>query len=343
MQNLVSFIHRHFLLILVGAYVLAAVTPDFGLRIRDVQICKIQWLNHESVKISLPLLMLSFLIFNAGLGIKIQEVKALASRPLVIICGFLANLAVPVILILALKGLTELWHNNDEMQNLLTGLAMIVSMPIAGSSTAWAQNANGNLSLSLGLILFSTILSPWTTPIVLHIFGHITKGDYSEDLIELSKQGTSSFLTISVVIPALTGILVHFLCGEKRVNKLKPFLKLTNYIVLLLLNYSNASTSLPQTLKESDWDFLFIVILTTVLLCTAAFVTGHLVAKLLQTDSAERASLLFGLGMNNNGTGLVLVTTALADHTNVLLPIISYTLVQQIIAAYVDRKFFTTR
>jgi len=31
-----------------------------------------------------------------------------------------------------------------------------------------------------------------------------------------------------------------------------------------------------------------------------------LIARLLKTDPAQRASLMFGLGMNNNGTGLVL-------------------------------------
>lgn len=341
MQKIVSLLHRHFLLILIGAYLLAGFCPKFGLWIRDIQICKFQWIDGGVTNITLPQLMLSFLIFNAGLGIKIQEMKALLKRPAVITCGFLANLAVPVILILCLKGLTVFWHNDDEMQNLLVGLAMIVSMPIAGSSTAWAQNANGNLSLSLGLIFVSTLLSPWTTPIVLHIFGHITKGDYSEDLHELSRQGTSAFLVSTVVIPALLGIVVHFLCGEKRVAKFKPFLKLSNYIVLLLLNYSNAATSLPRAFIERDWDFLFIVVLTTFFLCAMAFATGQLVSRLLKTDSAERASLLFGLGMNNNGTGLVLVTTALADHPVVLLPIISYTLVQQIVAAYVDKKYFS--
>ena len=32
------------------------------------------------------------------------------------------------------------------------------SMPVAGSSTAWAQNANGDLALSLSLVLLWVIL-----------------------------------------------------------------------------------------------------------------------------------------------------------------------------------------
>jgi BASS family bile acid:Na+ symporter len=44
--------------------------------------------------------------------------------------------------------------------------------------------------------------------------------------------------------------------------------------------------------------------------------------------------------MNNNGTGLVLAAASLADHPAVLLPVIFYTLVQQIIAALIDLRVF---
>lgn len=45
---------------------------------------------------------------------------------------------------------------------------------------------------------------------------------------------------------------------------------------------------------------------------------------------------MFGLGMNNNGTGLVLGSLALANYPRVLLPIIFYNLVQHLVAAGVD-------
>jgi len=45
---------------------------------------------------------------------------------------------------------------------------------------------------------------------------------------------------------------------------------------------------------------------------------------------------MFGLGMNNNGTGLVLASLALADHPRVLLPILFYNLVQHLVAGGVD-------
>ncbi|MFA6208403.1 MAG: bile acid:sodium symporter [Candidatus Obscuribacterales bacterium] len=340
LSSITGLIHRNFLWLLLLAYCLAAIFPNFGLLIRKLELGQVHWFDGSRVVISLPLLMLSFLLFNAGLGIRARELLGILQKPLVLLIGFLGNMLVPILLIVSLGGLMHLWHSPDELQNLLVGLALIVSMPIAGSSTAWSQNANGNLSLSLGLVFLSTILSPFTTPVILHVFASLTIGDYSEDLDELAAQGTNAFMMITVVLPAVLGIFSHFILGEARTALVKPFLKLANFVVLLLLNYSNAATSLPQAFANPDVDYLLFILFATIVLCAAAFAAGWLISRLLKCNLGEQATLMFSLGMNNNGTGLVLAAATLSDHPAVLLPMIFYTLVQQVLAALIDRKFF---
>ena len=63
-----------------------------------------------------------------------------------------------------------------------------------------------------------------------------------------------------------------------------------------------------------------------------AFAAGWGIAKFLRAGRDQRAALMFGLGMNNNGTGLVLAATALAAHPQVMLPIIFYNLAQHLVA-----------
>jgi predicted Na+-dependent transporter len=46
--------------------------------------------------------------------------------------------------------------------------------------------------------------------------------------------------------------------------------------------------------------------------------------------------------MHNTGAGLVLATSELSAHPPVLLPLIFYTLMQQVIAAVIDRSLFKT-
>ncbi len=104
--------------------------------------------------------MLSFLLFNAGLGTRLEELGDLKKNPALLVVGILANLLIPVAYIFLFSIVGRTWHNPDELQNILVGLALVAAMPIAGSSTAWSQNVNGNLALSLGLVITSTILSP---------------------------------------------------------------------------------------------------------------------------------------------------------------------------------------
>lgn len=338
-STVVSFIHKYFLLLLLSAYVLAVLCPQAGLYLRHISFGKII-LPNNSINVSPSFLMLATLLFNAGLGISIQEIKGIFKRPILVSVGFLANFLVPIALIFLLRAVLGLWHNNDELQNLLTGLALIIAMPIAGSSTAWSQNANGNMSLSLALVLFSTLTSPIVTPWILHFFGFITTGDYSEDLHELAAAGADWFMFFTVAVPSLLGSAIHFLFGYDKIVRIKTVLKLLNFVILLVLNYSNAATSLPQAFAKPDWDFLSFILAVTSLMCLCAFGAGWLVSKLFKTNKADMAALIFGLGMNNNGTGLVFAATALSDHPTVLLPLVFYTMIQQIMAAIIYRLGF---
>lgn len=336
LSSITHFIHRFFLPILICSYVLAGLAPQAGLAIREISFGAVDLPALGKTNISISLLMLSFLLFNAGLGIQIGELRGLWKRPRLIIVGFIANIIVPMLLVGAFHGVLLKWHNPDELQNRLVGLALIAAMPIAGSAATWAQNANGNISLSLGLVLASTIFSPFITPLILHYFGILTLGDYSEDLHELAQQGTNAFLCLTVVIPSLLGIATHVVLGEQRTDRLKPVMKLLNFGILLVLNYSNASISLPRVFAHPDWDLLVLVLVSTTAVCSFAFFSGWLISWVFRTNIADRAALMFGLGMNNNGTGLVLASSALADHPAVLVPMILYTLVQQVIAAATD-------
>src|SRR5262249_31113571 len=153
------------------------------------------------------------------LGVRIAELRHLLRSPAALLAGLVANLAIPIAFIFLVTLGMRAWHNADEVQNILVGLALIASMPIAGSSTAWAQNANGNLALSLGLVLLSTVLSPVTTPAALHAVGLMAQGDYARTLHDMAGYGTGVFLILCVLVPSGLGILVHGAVGP---NHLAP-------------------------------------------------------------------------------------------------------------------------
>jgi len=71
------------------------------------------------------------------------------------------------------------------------------------------------------------------------------------------------------------------------------------------------------------------------ILCLTTFVSAFWLGRLMEVDEAQEASLMYGLGMNNNGTGLVLASASLAAYPEVMLPIIFYNLAQHVVAGIV--------
>lgn len=337
MSRLVYLIHRSLIWVIVASYLVAAFFPGLGLAIRGLSLGHPTLMGDE-IHLTLPRIMLAILLLNAGLGVRQAALVQMFSRPRLLLGGVLANVLVPLLFILSIDLPMRGWHNADEVQQILVGLALVASMPIAGSSTAWAQNANGNLALSLGLVLLTTFASPLLTPLVLHAVGFVTDGDYSSDLHALASGGAVSFLGVWVLLPSALGILARRAIGDAGFAKLRDALKLVNYLVLILLNYSNAALTLPDALSRHDLDFLGLIVVIVTALCLFAFASGYLIARRFHADRDSRASLMFGLGMNNNGTGLVLASVALPEHPQVMLPIIVYNLTQHLVASLVERR-----
>ncbi len=140
----------------------------------------------------------------------------------------------------------------------------------------------------------------------------MTRGDYSEDLGALARQGSSAFVVLAVLLPSLLGITLRAVVGRRRIAPAMPAFKLLNLLDLLVLNYTNVAAALPQAVAHPDWDFLALAFIITATMCAGAFAAGWWIPVLFHADRADRIALTFGLGMNNNGTGLVLAAAALA-------------------------------
>ncbi len=340
LSSLAHFLHAHLLWLLVAAYALASFAPGPALMLRGIS------LPHAitaalGIPLTLPALLLASLLFNAGLGAHFAALRRLGQSSFVLGAATLVNLAAPVLAILAASVLLRWWHSPAEFQNVLTGLVLIGSMPIAGSSTAWAQNAEGDLTVSLGLVVLSTALSPLTTPLLLRAGSWLTAGDWSHRLVQLAGQSTGGFLLFFVLAPSFAGILARGMLGEPMMARIQPAVKVANSAILLLLGYTNAAVSLPQIVTHPDPDFLVLVLLVTVSLCVLLFGAGWLLARVLRLNRAQQAPLVFGLGMNNNGTGMVVAAGAFSGLPLVLLPILLYSLIQHLAAGVVDRLLFS--
>jgi BASS family bile acid:Na+ symporter len=322
-----GFLHHHFLWLLAGSYLLAAVCPWPGEAIRHTAV-----LDAGAVGvISLPMLLLAFLLFNAGLAADATDLAGVVRRPLALLAGVAATVAVPLAVVAGLAVGLGWWHDPDEARCLIAGLGVVAAMPVAGSSAAWSQQAGGSTALSLGLVIASTLLSPLTTPLALAAVGDVSAS-------ALLGAGTVSFLVVGVVIPSALGMAVRGLLGAGAVARIQPALKTAGTVILLVLCYANATASLPSMIANPDWDYMALVVAAAGVLCGSGFAAGWAVARLVGAGGSQQRSLVFGLGMTNNGTGLVLAGAALSGMPAAILPVLTYNLIQHLFAGAVSRK-----
>ncbi|NDB95518.1 MAG: Na+-dependent transporter [Verrucomicrobia bacterium] len=324
------YLHRYFLGLLIGSYVLAGFFPGLGKMIRHISLGQISGFG-ETTSFSMSMLMLGLLLFHAALSI--ETVRDLIRTPRFLVAGLAANLFLPVLVLFFASYAMSFWSTPEHLQAVIVALALLSAVPIAGSATAYTQNTDGDVPLSIGLVLFSTFLSPWLMPISLHLTNYFSFGDYTPALVRLKTGAPTLVLFLSVLLPSVLGLGVRPLLGIQRIQSFKPTLKLLNSTCLLLLNYTTASIALPQVFVSPDWGFLSTALIFGALLCAIDFLSGWWLARILQAKTAQCLALMFGVGMNNNGTALVLASLAFVHAPKILVPMIFYNLLQNIIAS----------
>jgi BASS family bile acid:Na+ symporter len=94
-----------------------------------------------------------------------------------------------------------------------------------------------------------------------------------------------------------------------------------------------ASIALPQVFESPVWGFLATALVFGSLLCAIDFLSGWWLARILRAKTEQCLALMFGVGMNNNGTALVVASIPFVNTPKILVPIIFYNLVQNLISS----------
>src|SRR5262249_5413555 len=95
LETVSRFLQVHFLWLLLGSYVAAALWPDFGLWIRDFSLGEVSFFGEKS-RLTLPMLMLALLLMNAGLGVNASQLRNLLGNAPLFGAGLIANLVIPI-------------------------------------------------------------------------------------------------------------------------------------------------------------------------------------------------------------------------------------------------------
>jgi BASS family bile acid:Na+ symporter len=292
--------------------------------------------NGPEAAVTLPLLLLTLLLFCAALLTDVPQIRTVAARPWALVAGIVVVWLAPALLVVAAAAVVPWVIDGEAAAGVLVGLALVASMPVANSSVGWTQMARGNLALGLALVLVTIFLCPWVTPTLLGWLRLSLSLPEQANLQKLVDNFSGAFFIAWVILPTVAGIACRFLLGERRIATAARWITIASVAALLLLNYVNAALAFPEVIQQSHISVLAATAVLALALSVVGIAAGWLIARLLPLAPDERTALLFGLSMKHTGLALLLAGAVLADQRLAILMIVLATLAQHLTAGIIE-------
>lgn len=327
-----AWIHDNFLWLLVVSYLLAAIAPKPGLAIRGLS-----YTRATGDEISAPLLLLALLLFCAAAVVQWGQVRELLERPSILLMSLGAVWLAPAAFVSLLGWMMPTALGDVPSAGMMVGLALVAAMPVANSSVAWTQNAHGNVALGLGLIVLTIVLSPLATPQMLQLMGLALSPEETQHTEAMVHRFSGMFFIVWVILPSLAGLVCNRLAGPERIAKARGTIRLVSAVMLLTLNYANASLAMPKLLRSESWMSVLVSAVLALAISVLGVVVAWVMSRITRLDHATWIALIFAFSMKHTGLALVLAGEVLEDEPRAILIIVQATLLQHIVAGMVDR------
>ncbi|MFB5192569.1 bile acid:sodium symporter family protein [Alicyclobacillus fastidiosus] len=261
-------------------------------------------------------LIFGFMTFAGSLNSKLSDLKRVFTRPLALILTlFILHIAMPLVAFLV----GHLFFHDDSY--ITTGLILSLVIPAGITSFIWVSIYNGDIGLTLSVILIDSLLSPLIVPISMHVFVGTQ--------VSLDTWSMMKGLCWMIVLPSLAGMLLNQKTGGTITttlgSKLAPLSKLGIAIVVAM----NGAVVGPY-LRHFNMHLIELIVVV-VFLSALGYPVGLLTGKLFRLEKGTIVSMTFNGGMRNNNAGAVMAITYFPSP--VALPVILVMLFQQTLAS----------
>ena len=260
--------------------------------------------------------LFAFMTFQSALSNTFGNLGRVLRHPAPMIASLaLASVVMPC----AACALATLLFGSDP--NLVCGVVLEYSVPIAVVAAMWTNMLGGDPSLALATILVSTVVAPFSIPFTLHaLLGQTVEVDAARMMGEMA---------VSIALPALLGTAANDLTRGRAARELSPVIAPAAKIALVLVVLTNSTGVAPYVRN-----------LTSVLVGVAAFICvfatcgyalGLLAARVMRRPDAQVATMTYLVGMRNISAGAVIAGEYFPGE--VMFPVVIGTLFQQVLAA----------
>ncbi|KUN76572.1 sodium-dependent transporter [Streptomyces griseoruber] len=326
----VSWLRHRLGRVVVMSYALALFLPGPGLWLRRPHPVP---LPPTHLTLHTAPLLLSLVLFSAGLQVPVRALGRLVRRPKTLLAGLVLHFAIPLAVLPFVAFLLRRTPDADGGSGLLTAMILVVAMPVAAGATVWTDKGDGDQPTMVGLVLASTLLSPLTTPLLLATLAPLLSGGYAHTLAATGRLAEGGFALTSVVLPCAAGLLGALVLPERPVHRLQLTVTPLALTGSLLLTYVNASGALGSVLTRPRPLLFAAALAVAALVCLLSFALGRAAARVLRLEAGTASSLTLACGMNNSSASAVLITASLPDKPHLLLPVLAYGLLQKTAAS----------
>ena len=190
--------------------------------------------------------------------------------------------------------------------DLAIGVILVGCCPGGTASNVITYIANGDTALSVGMTIFSTLLAPFVTPVLVYLLG----GSW----VEVSLLAMILSVVKVVLLPVLAGILIYQLF-PKFVDQIRDVLPLVSVVAIVLLIAGIVGSNAAKIVTCGVVVFIVVMIHNV-----CGLLLGLSFAKIFNLNYRKATAVAIEVGMQNSGLAISLATTNFAANPLATLP-----------------------
>ena len=239
--------------------------------------------------------LLGTAMFGMGLTIKREDFQIVFSRPKEVFSGCVMQYTIMPLVAYLLAVIMNL----DK--DIALGVILVGCCPGGTSSNVIAYIAKGDVPLSVGMTIASTLVAPIATPFLVYMLA----GAW----VEVSFMAMVMSVVKVVLVPVLAGIALNSM------NKLVSIMPAISVIAIVLIVDGIVAANAAKIMGCA-----LVVIAAVILHNGLGIAIGQLMAKFMGVSYDKQTSIAIEVGTQNSGLGLVLATANFAANPLATLP-----------------------
>lgn len=268
-------------------------------------------------KVILPL-SLFIIMFGIGISLKASDFKNIFQYPKAVVIGLIGQLILLPIIAFLLALIFRL------PAELAVGLIIIALAPGGATSNMFTYLYKGDVSLSVSLTLLTSLITPFTIPLLTSISMLYFMNSNAEFELPIIK--TIVQLLVITVIPIALGMfaLSRMPVLAKKIEKvLKWFSIFFLFLIIALIIMKNAENMLSFFVQAGA---------ATLVLNLAVLVLGYQLANWSRLNQKQSICIGFEVGIQNGTLALVVAGTLIGNNT-MMIPAVTYSIIMFITGA----------